>query len=236
MWLAESAARMERATSSHRGIRAGYTLVELMMIVTIIAVSVLVFMPGFSRAMADRRVSLATREVIRVGRRARAETFGYLRAHLLWIDPSRRVVQLMRAPTNSCALTNWGSVSGDCKSDGTADAQRCVENLYLSMLSGTQRTISIFEEQVAGSVTSYSETGRALCFQPSGVMMYGSGTTVANATAALASDNVVSGTGAVGGGFVFGLLEGASKPSSANAAQRLHRVLFPMGGSARSLR
>jgi prepilin-type N-terminal cleavage/methylation domain-containing protein len=231
---------MERA-SSHRGIRAGYTLVELMMVVTIIAVSVLAFMPGFSRAMADRRVSLATREVIRIGRRARAETFGYLRAHLLWItpgtSPGTSVVQLLRGPTNSCTLTSWNAIAADCAA--TPMGQRCVENLSLSSMAGGQRSISVFEEQLDGSnATIYSSSGRALCFQPSGVMMYGSGADVEAATKSteLRGENVAAGNGTTGGGFIFSLVEGTDAPNSANKAQRVHRVLFPMGGSARSLR
>jgi type II secretory pathway pseudopilin PulG len=236
MSLAMGAAGMERVVERERvraRDRAGYTLVELMMIVMIIGVSVMAFTPGFSRAMADRRVSLATREVIRVGRRARADTFGYLRAHLVWIDPSLGIVQLLRGPTNSCTLASWGTVASDCAT--ALPGQRCLENLVLSNLSGQTRAISVFEEVINSGSTAYSTVGRALCFHPSGVMMYGSGATVAAATASLQSDNV-SGTGGVNGGFIFSLLAGTSQPSSANAAQRVHRVLFPMGGSARSLR
>ncbi|MET0286229.1 MAG: type II secretion system protein [Polyangiales bacterium] len=216
--------------------RAGYTLVELMMIVAIIGISTMVFTPGFSRAMADRKVSLAARELIRVGRRARADTFGYLRSHLLWINPSARTVQLLRGPTNSCTLVNWSEVVGDCGTGLANNQHRCVENLWMSDLSGT-RTISIFEETISGGSTTYSTTGRALCFQPSGVMMYGSGANLATASAptTLQRDNI-SGNGGVNGGFIFSLLDGANAPTSSDTSKRVHRVLFPMGGSPRSMR
>jgi Tfp pilus assembly protein FimT len=241
MWLAEAASGMERAPSGNRvraRTRAGYTLVELMMIVAIIGISTLVFTPGFSRAMADRRVSLAARELIRVGRRARADTFGYLRAHLLWINPSARTVQLLRGPTNSCTLVNWNEVAGDCATtlSGT-NQQRCAENLFLASMSGSTRTISLFEETITSGSTTYSSVGRALCFQPSGVMMYGSGTSLTAAASAttLQRDNI-SGNGGVNGGFIFSLLDGDSAPSSGDTSKRVHRVLFPMGGSPRSMR
>lgn len=203
------------------------------MIVMIIAVSVLAFTPGFSRAMADRRVGLATRELIRIGRRARADTFGYLRAHLLWIKPGTGTVagtvQLLRGPTNSCALTAWNTVAADCATN--LATSRCVESLQLANESGSTRVITLREEAVDGSITSYSSLNRALCFQPSGVMMTGSGGTDPPAGSAL----VEMTAGVVAGGYVFALVSGADPPGT-NAAQKVHRVLFPQGGSPRSLR
>jgi hypothetical protein len=143
------------------------------------------------------------------------------------------VVQLLRAPTNSCTLTSWKDVAPDCSATPMGD--RCVENLALASVSGSQRKISIREEQVDGSNNkSYSPVGRALCFQPSGVMMYGSGTSLE-----LAADPkklLGEGAGVTGGGFVFSLVDGDGGPNSSNKAQRVHRLLIPMGGSARSLR
>ncbi len=229
---------MDRAVEIERvraRARAGYTLVELMMIVAIIGVSVVVFTPGFSRAMADRRVSLAARELIRVGRRARADTFGYLRAHLLWINPANGTVQLLRGPTNSCTLpTAWAGPWSDCATTATGmSGQRCVENLFLSSMATSTRSISLWEETPNGGSTTYGQTGRALCFQPSGVTMYGSGSTVATATATLLADNLAG--GGINGGIVFSLLDGQTAPGTA-LGQHVHRVLFPMSGSARVLR
>jgi type II secretory pathway pseudopilin PulG len=218
--------------------RAGYTLVELMIIVMIIAISTLAFTPGFSRAMADRRVSLAARELIRVGRRARADTFGYLRAHLVWINPGARTIQLLRGPNNSCTVgTDWSNIGADCGANwNSGNAQRCIENVFISSMEARANRIGLFVEVSAGGAVNWSTTPRAICYAPSGVVYYGSGANLA----AAASNTVFNGNsaaGAIGGGFVFSLVSGTSAPDATNSAGlRIHRVLFPMGGSPRSVR
>ena len=209
------------------GGRAGYTLVELMMVVVIIGVSVTAFAPGFSRAMADRRVSIAARELIRVGRRARSDTFGYLRAHLLWITPKAGRVQLLRGRTNSCQLTVWKPVLDTCT---TATRRDCLEDFTLASLA-KGGSIDMREEQLAGSEVSYVDQakGRALCFAPNGVTYYGQGADIASATSDM-SETVSKTTP---GGFVYALHAGTSAPTSTS---RVHRVLFPLGASPRALR
>lgn len=200
--------------------RVGYTLIELMIIVTIIGVSVTAFAPGFGRAMAERTVSTATRELIRIGRRARTDTFGYLRAHTLWIQPATGTVQLLRGPTNSCRLTAWAAIQGDCASKG----QRCVENV---ILGGSLEKVSLREElrASAGSPASYTSASRALCYAPSGIVYYGS---------SLAAELREENTPEMRGGFVYALY----RPSGGDptAADRVHRVLFPLGATPRSAR
>jgi len=209
------------------GRRIGYTLVELMMIVTIIGISVMAFAPGFSRAMADRRVSTAARELIRIGRRARSDTFGYLRAHLVWLSPTERRIQLLRAPTSSCLLTVWTPVSLECNSAGA----NCLEDLSLSTWSAGGAGIRLYEETRAGADVKYETKGRALCFSPSGITYYGQGTTLADATGTL-SDTI---SDAIPGGFVY-TMHAAQDEGAPTASSRVHRVLFPLGASPRSLR
>ena len=207
--------------------RVGYTLVELMIVVTIIGISVTAFAPGFSRAMADRRVSIAARELIRMGRRARSDTFGYLRAHLLWITPDKGRVQLLRGRSNSCLLTVWKPVLATCDTPTRRD---CLEDFTLAGMSGG-REIAILEEQISGATVRYADTskGRALCFAPSGLTYYGQGTDIESATSAL-TETV---TKDIPGGFVYALHAGTGEPT---ATSRVHRVLFPLGSSPRALR
>jgi len=213
-----------RAVPRSRGRTAGYTLIELMIVVMIVGVSLMAFAPGFGRAMADRQVSTAAREVIRIGRRARSETFGYLRAHLLVIMPTAGQVQLLRAPTNSCTLTSWAESRKDCATN--PPGARCLENFKLADWS--DRTISLFED--AGN-HSYVKTARALCYAPSGEVRHTptAENDLANVAGSLSDANTVA------GGFVYALLAGASAPTS-GGADRVHRVLFPLGGGPRSVR
>ena len=201
------------------------------MVVTIIGLSAVAFAPGIGRATTDRRVSTAARELIRIGRRARADTFGYLRAHLIWITPSTGVVQLLRGATNSCtlAVANWPDVQSDCAAPAVPGTSRCVENLSIPAIT-TGSTVVMYEETLVSNAPSYSNTAlRALCYAPNGLVYWGTGTTITTATAALTDTN----SSAVNGGFVYTLSKGPGAPLTST---RVHRVLFPLGGTARSLR
>jgi prepilin-type N-terminal cleavage/methylation domain-containing protein len=212
--------------------RGGYTLVELMMVVAIIAASTLAFSPGISRAVADRRVSSAARELIRIGRRARADSFGYLRAHLVWITPATGRVMLLRGTNNSCLLPDWNAISADCPGTATGvRGQRCLEQVFISAIAGPS-AMAMREELVSSAgVASYATTARALCYAPSGVVYHGTGTTLGVAAAAATLSEANSAT--IKGGFVYTLHTGTVDPVSTD---RVHRVLFPLGSSARSLR
>jgi prepilin-type N-terminal cleavage/methylation domain-containing protein len=208
--------------------RAGYTLVELMMVVMIIAASVLAFAPGFGKAMADRRVSTATRELIRIGRRARSDTFGYLRAHLLWVQPESRRVQLLRGPTPSCRNTDWENIQPDCPANANEMAkQRCLENVdFGSWVQGEK--LALREEYLNGNKPAYRTTNRAICFAPTGQVFHARDNSLANARATLSDLNSVN------GGVVFTLHAGTSDPII--PPDLVHRVLFPLGGTPRVLR
>ena len=190
------------------------------MIVTIIGISVTAFAPGFGRAMADRRVSTTTRELIRMGRRARSDTFGYLRAHLLWIQPESGRVQLLRGTTNSCVLTSWRSDATDCDQRGAAGkGLRCLEDLTIA----AQGPIALREQ----ALSSWSKASLALCYAPSGVVSW-------SRAALNAVHQNLADTNTVQGGFVYALYSGtANEPE---AAARVHRVLFPLGATPRGLR
>jgi len=211
--------KTEQARSPRRD---GYTLIELMMIVTIIGISVVAFAPGFGRAMADRQVSTAARELIRIGRRARSETFGYLRAHLLWITPASGTVQLLRGPNNSCTLSSWTQPQADCAL--TPQGPRCLENLRLGTWS--TRSIALYEEASGGA---FQQLNRALCYAPSGAVLYAQVGSIGDVAGALSDQAPAN----VGGGFVYTLHAGTSAPT---LTDRVHRVLFPLGSTARALR
>ena len=197
------------------------------MVVTIIGVSAVAFAPGIGRATTDRRVSTAARELIRIGRRARADTFGYLRAHLIWIVPATGTVQLLRGATNSCTLTvaDWPTVQGDCAIATGPGSNRCLENLSIAAIT-TDATILMYEETLPGPAYS-NAVSRALCYAPNGLVYWGQGANITTAAGALTDNNSVN------GGFVYTLHKGTGAPT---VASRVHRVLFPLGGSARSLR
>lgn len=218
--------------------RGGYTLVELMMVVMVIAVSVIAFAPGLSRAMTDRRVSAAARELIRIGRRARSDSIGSLRAHLLWIVPATGRVMLLRGPNNSCTtLRAWQAISADCVANPVLpDGQRCVEDVTMSALASGD-AVSMYEELVGatGAVTSYGQLARAICYAPSGTVYHGTGTDLTAATTPPVTFSELN-TNVIRGGFVYTLHRTTAPAAPPTASSRVHRVLFPLGSSARSIR
>ncbi|MDB4971801.1 MAG: hypothetical protein JWN48_142 [Myxococcaceae bacterium] len=207
-----------------------------MVVVSIIGMSTLAFAPGIGRAIAERRVSTAARELIRIGRRARSDTFGFLRAHLIWINPATGVVQLMRGSTNSCTLTvaDWPTVQAACviQANGSLTGPNCLESMVLSTLTKDSR-IYMYEELLSGTTVTYQQTARAICYAPNGIVYYAAGADLAAAVAAPLTD---ANNATVRGGFVYTLHKGGASTASPGVASRVHRVLFPLGGTARSLR
>ena len=204
--------------------RAGYTLVELMIIVTIIGISVTAFAPSFARSMADRRVSTTARELIRIGRRARSDTFGYLRAHVLWIRPAAGRVQLLRGTNNSCSMSSWQSDATDCDLRTQAGkGLRCIEDLLVA----GQGPIVLREQMLNGG---WGSLQRALCYSPSGVVYWAQPASLGDVHTSLTDANTVA------GGFLYGLYSDAPGSAAPGAAARIHRVLFPLGATPRGLR
>lgn len=66
---------------SGRGKRAGFTLVELMVVLAIMGVTVGLAVPSMNGAMADRRVGMVARDIVRIYRQARYSSMAYGRAH-----------------------------------------------------------------------------------------------------------------------------------------------------------
>jgi prepilin-type N-terminal cleavage/methylation domain-containing protein len=226
MRLAKLTWRM-RSLRNSRPRRAGYTLIELMMVVLIIGSSVLAFAPGISRAMAERRVSTAARELIRLGRRARSDSFGYLRAHLVWITPANGRVQLLRGPTNSCVYADWATIQAEC--DATPVGANCVEDFRVENFTSGSGAIGLYEETGSTATPAYTSATRALCYTASGILQHTTGFALPLVTTNLSESNDVN------GGFVYTLHSGSVEPDAA-AGDRVHRVLFPLGSSPRSWR
>lgn len=103
----------------------GFTLIELMVAIAIIAGSAALAAPGIGTAMAKRRASQGQLDVLRVGRFARSSAIGHGRAYLLRYtdasDPNTLGrVQLFRGTNSGCSTTNWVDVvgAGDCSAPG----------------------------------------------------------------------------------------------------------------------
>jgi prepilin-type N-terminal cleavage/methylation domain-containing protein len=197
--------------STSRNRRAGFTILEAMVVVAIIAISAALAAPALSEAMAQRRAGEATHELVRIGARARSEAVAYGRAHLLqYADTGDGRVQLWRGRVNLCAANDWGTIlTGSCGANPD-----CVDQLDMSFYDhGTHR--------VRMSIPGGPATAN-VCFQPDGEMRFQSG--------AGGWTTTPPGSGSQGIVFLFERLE-----DGANAGVD-RRVVFPFGATPRILR
>lgn len=199
---------------SRRKKTEGFTLMEAMVVVAIVAITAALAAPGLSRTMADRRAGEATHSMVRIGARARGEALAYGRAiALVYSEDSTSAagddgsVEMWRGNLDRCSANDWATlITSDCSAD-----PRCVGSLDMGEFDYPSHSVRM--RMVGG-------TSGTLCFQPDGDMLVSTGGPFAGV--------------APGGGdavrFNFTRLEGAT-PAGVERA-----VVFPFGGAARIVR
>ncbi len=192
----------------------GFTLMELLIVIIIIAVSAGLAAPAIGTAMAERRVAQAALDLVRIGRQARSEALGYGRAHVLRFTNSSSVgvlgrVRVFRGINNGCNTNDWVTIM--------AAASMQIEDFDMS------------DQQY--QVGSHSIQLRApndpldVCFEGSGVVRYRSGATATG-------NGRFTDANTVGGGFVVTL----QRQVDGTSAGVVRRVILPLGGQPRVLR
>ncbi len=191
---------------------AGFTLMEAMIVVAIIAISAALAAPAIGEAMADRRANEATHALVRIGARARAEAMAYGRAHVLvYTDASSGTpasngsVQLWRGTVNLCNANNWTTIiTGTCDSSPS-----CIQGLDMGTYNHGSHQVRM---RLPGA------SGAFLCFQPDGEMLVSTGGGSFAPTAPAGTEAVRF--------TIDRLLDGGTE-----GVQRV--VVFPFGGSPR---
>ncbi len=203
----------------------GFSLVELMVVIAIIGIGAALAAPAISTAMAERRASQASLDVVRLARRARSETMAFGRASLLRFNNfgsagSQGSLRMFRGRTPSCRTSNWDAavggippiISGFCPA-----SSMCVD---LVDLSDTKYDTGTHTVELRAPGTSNHD----ICYEPNGAMMfrYAGGAWLDNNAAT--ADNA--------GGIrmhvqrkVSGVVEGSDR-----------WIVFPWGGTPRILR
>lgn len=209
---------LRRPHSSTSFRQAGFTLLELMAVVTIIGVVAALAAPSLSDTRADSRTNEYANELVRGLRHARSAAAGYGRAHLVVFDPADEgAVQVYRGVNNRCATNNWvGIIGAGC----TATSPMCVDSIsndnFTFGASDYRLTMPTFQ------------AGVQVCFEPTGVMRWRS-----NPVSRFSADNVDATAVSAQGAFVFNIQRHTASAGDVGVARR---VLLPLGGSPRVLR
>lgn len=222
----------------------GFTLIELMVVATIIGVSIVAFAPAFINTVSDRRAASAIAEVVRLGRQARAYTIGTSRAHLVSIRPglgarNAGIVQLLRGTDSHCDIQNWLTLSASCTAlEG--DSRVCLDQIDLNsdrwyrdplgirlrtVLAGRESSPDLISVLQGVEATSYS-----ICHEPSGTTYWAVGP-LANpiTTFSELNDRQMAGGAML---FTVGLVHNVT-----NTIQGTPRVFaYPLGTTPRRLR
>lgn len=189
---------------------SGFTLIELMLVVSIITLMAAAAAPSFGASMADGRTANLSEDLVRIGRRARSEPMGTGSAHRLTYSrvDDLGTLNLFRGDSNQCNLvTSWTQIDRVDAKDFTGDINASERNsTHIIDFSPNEAALQNVE----------------ICYQPSGI------TLLRINSGSMFSEGVVS-----GGVGIFNVLYKVTR--TLNGAQRgvIRYVLFPYGGNAR---
>jgi prepilin-type N-terminal cleavage/methylation domain-containing protein len=170
--------------------RGGFTLLELMIVVTVMGTMAALLAPGVGEFMADARIAAATEDLVRISRHVRARSQESGLAHLLLFGGSNSdsgglgVVRVWEGMNNHCRQTPWPQTITGLVRDGHAPVE--VLDLGASQfnlgLSGNAPSIDdggrqVISLRVAGSIGAPELA--VICYEPSGATWQGTAGTSA---------------------------------------------------------
>jgi prepilin-type N-terminal cleavage/methylation domain-containing protein len=189
--------------------RAGFSLLELMIVVVIIGIVTALALPGMSQASRERRIQQAAVTVLDITREVRTRAMYRGRAQTLVISQVGAAIRLdaYEGSSPSCRLSNFGS--------GTLDVNQRVANLDLNDLRYSR-------DNLAATIALPSATTfLQICYTPLGAAFF-STTPIIEASQGWSNDSSALGLGGVFQINVFQTTGGATR-----------RILIPLGGMPR---
>jgi len=189
--------------------QAGFSLLELMIVVVIIGVVTALALPGMGQASRERRIQQAAGTVLDVAREVRTRALYRGRAQTLIVSQSGAAIRLdaYEGSSPSCRLSNFGT--------GVLDPMQRVANLDLTDARFSRDNLGATISVPSG--TTYLQ----ICYTPLGAAFF-STNPIITASQAWSNDSSVLGTGGVFQINVFQTTGGATR-----------RILIPLGGMPR---
>jgi prepilin-type N-terminal cleavage/methylation domain-containing protein len=163
--------------------RQGFTLLELMIVITVMGTMAALLAPGIGEFMADARASSATEDLVRLSRhiRSRAQETGL--AHLMVFGRTSNdrgglgIFRVYEGMNNHCRTTPWPQTIGGSLSDGHAPVETLDMLTYNPSGKGLNPTVGDADRQViavtAQTGTDPSPTAVILCSEPGGTTYEG---------------------------------------------------------------
>jgi prepilin-type N-terminal cleavage/methylation domain-containing protein len=225
---------------------AGFSLIELMMVTVILSILVLAVRPSFNKYLANKHSVAAAADVVRLGRRARADSLGLERAHLLYFQPTAGgqqpfgTVSLLRGNAMHCDHEDWAPHLAQCAfAVSQPPGSACADQLDLSHAHWYHRPHALVLRNVRAGDELNSDTYltlappagnsvRALCYDAFGRVFWSTSAVGPGMVFNTTNDNNFSGAFT----FVLGLLDDDS------GTRRYPGMVlsFPLGGNPRRLR
>lgn len=150
-----------------RARRSGFTLLELMTIVTIILIMAAIVAPAAARTYAIFRAQEAASDLLMMARTARREAMESGRATAVRFLPSSGRVEVRRGTSSLCRATDWAAVFGDaCAAVADLNGTTCVDFVDFDQYGTAHHTVTV--EAVMGADFD-------LCYQPNGEALAAAG-------------------------------------------------------------
>jgi prepilin-type N-terminal cleavage/methylation domain-containing protein len=229
MLRARTVRRLQRVPSGMQR-RRGFTLLELMIAVTIMGTMAALMAPGVGEFLADARASAVAEDLIRLSRhvRARAQETGL--AHMLvfrgdaYASGGLGQILVWEGMNNHCRQTPWAQTTGGTTANGhtTVDAIDLASGAYNPVGSGVSPTSGDTNRQVIVLGAREGQTAlttAVICYEPSGVTLKG-----------------LTDSSSAGFGFTVPSLPTTfTVTRTVNSEPRgaVREVVFPAGGTAR---